>query len=29
MPKAIRYHQQGGPEVLQLDEVAVGEPGPG
>ena len=29
MPKAIRYHKQGGPEVLQLDEVAVGEPGPG
>jgi len=29
MPKAIRYHQQGGPEVLQLDELAVGEPGPG
>jgi len=29
MPKAVRYHKQGGPEVLQLDEVAVGDPGPG
>jgi NADPH2:quinone reductase len=29
MAKAIRYHKQGGPEVLQLDEVPVGEPGPG
>ena len=29
MPKAVRYHRQGGPEVLQVDEVAVGEPGPG
>ena len=29
MPKAVRYHKQGGPEVLQLDEVAVAEPGPG
>lgn len=29
MPKAVRYHKQGGPEVLQLDEVQVGEPGPG
>ncbi len=29
MPKAIRYHKQGGPEVLQVDDVAVGEPGPG
>jgi len=29
MPKAVRYHKQGGPEVLQLDDVAVGEPGPG
>jgi len=29
MPKAIRYHQQGGPEVLQYEDVAVGEPGPG
>jgi NADPH2:quinone reductase len=29
MAKAIRFHKQGGPEALQLDEVAVGEPGPG
>ena len=29
MAKAIRYHKQGGPEVLQLDEVQVGDPGPG
>ena len=29
MPKAVRYHKQGGPEVLQVDEVAVGEPGSG
>jgi NADPH2:quinone reductase len=29
MAKAIRFHKQGGPEVLQLDDVEVGEPGPG
>src|SRR5438477_12584849 len=29
MPKAIRFHKTGGREVLQLDEVPVGEPGPG
>jgi len=29
MAKAIRFHKTGGPEVLQLDEVAVGDPGPG
>ena len=29
MAKAVRYHRQGGPEVLQLDEVQVGEPGAG
>lgn len=29
MPKAIRVHAKGGPEVLRLDEVTVGEPGPG
>ena len=27
MTKAIRFHQTGGPEVLKLDEVDVGEPG--
>jgi NADPH:quinone reductase len=29
MAKAVRYHKQGGPEVLQLDEVQVGAPGQG
>lgn len=29
MAKAVRYHKQGGPEVLQLDDIAVGDPGPG
>src|SRR5512144_3000938 len=29
MAKAIRYHRQGGPEVLQLDDIQVGEPGAG
>src|SRR5260221_14439678 len=29
MAKAVRYHKQGGPEVLQVDDVAVGEPGQG
>jgi len=29
MAKAVRYHKQGGPEVLQLDDVQVGEPGQG
>jgi NADPH2:quinone reductase len=29
MPKAIRIHQNGGPEVMKLEEVAVGDPGPG
>ena len=29
MAKAVRYHKQGGPEVLQVEEVPVGEPGPG
>ena len=29
MAKAVRYHKQGGPEVLQLDEVTVGDPGQG
>ena len=29
MPKAIRIHQPGGPEVMQWEEVALGEPGPG
>ncbi|HEX2651927.1 MAG TPA: quinone oxidoreductase [Burkholderiales bacterium] len=29
MAKAVRYHKQGGPEVLQVDDVEVGEPGAG
>ena len=29
MAKAVRYHKQGGPEVLQLDEVDVPQPGAG
>ena len=29
MAKAIRVHQVGGPEVLELETVEVGEPGPG
>jgi NADPH:quinone reductase len=29
MAKAVRFHKQGGPEVLQLDEIQVGEPGAG
>jgi NADPH:quinone reductase len=29
MAKAVRYHKQGGPEVLQVDDVQVGDPGAG
>lgn len=29
MARAIRIHRCGGPDVLQLETVAVGEPGPG
>lgn len=29
MEKAIRFYEAGGPEVLRLEDVAVGEPGPG
>ena len=29
MARAIRFHQTGGPEVLELQQVEVGEPGPG
>ena len=29
MSKAIRIHTQGGPEVLQIENVEIGEPGPG
>jgi len=29
MSLAIRFHKTGGPEVLQADDVVVGDPGPG
>ena len=29
MAKAVRYHKQGGPEVMQYEDVQVGDPGPG
>ncbi len=29
MARAIRIHEAGGPEVLRLEEVPIGEPGPG
>ena len=29
MNKAVRFHQTGGPEVLRLEEVEVGDPGAG
>ncbi|GHF38020.1 NADPH2:quinone reductase [Amycolatopsis bartoniae] len=29
MPTAVRIHRTGGPEVLEADEVEVGDPGPG
>ncbi len=29
MAKVIRFHEIGGPEVLRLEEVEVGDPGPG
>jgi NADPH2:quinone reductase len=29
MSKVIRFHSVGGPEVLQVDELEVGDPGPG
>jgi NADPH:quinone reductase len=29
MPKAIRFHQPGGPEVLRLEDVPLADPGPG
>jgi NADPH2:quinone reductase len=29
MTKAVRFHKTGGPEVLQLEDVPVGEPGAG
>ena len=29
MPKAIRFHELGGPEVLKFEQVTLREPGPG
>jgi NADPH2:quinone reductase len=29
MAKAVRYHKQGGPELMQYEDVQVGDPGPG
>jgi len=29
MPKAIRIHETGGPDVLRWEDVTVGDPGPG
>ncbi|WP_105102896.1 quinone oxidoreductase family protein [Microbulbifer pacificus] len=29
MAKAVRFYESGGPEVLRLEDVEVGEPGPG
>ena len=29
MAKAIRFHKTGGPEVMQLEDVSVGEPAAG
>ncbi len=29
MPRAIRFHRTGGPEVLRLEDASVGDPGPG
>ena len=28
MPKIIRFHKTGGPEVLQIEDLPVSEPGP-
>ncbi|MEH6482934.1 MULTISPECIES: quinone oxidoreductase [Pseudomonas] len=29
MPKAVRFYKTGGPEVMQYEDVEVGDPGPG
>ena len=29
MPRAVRFYEVGGPEVLRLEDVEVGDPGPG
>src|ERR1700688_3709607 len=29
MTRVVRFHRTGGPEVLQIDDVDIGDPGPG
>lgn len=29
MAKVVKFYETGGPEVLRLEDVGVGEPGPG
>ncbi len=29
MPRVVRFHQLGGPEVLRIDQLEIGAPGPG
>ena len=29
MAKAVRFHETGGPDVLRVEDLAVGDPGPG
>jgi NADPH:quinone reductase len=29
MPRVVRFHQLGGPEVLRIDQLQIGAPGPG
>ncbi len=29
MARVARFHSFGGPEVMQLDELEIGDPGPG
>ncbi|HVG27281.1 MAG TPA: alcohol dehydrogenase catalytic domain-containing protein, partial [Acidobacteriaceae bacterium] len=29
MPKAVRFHQLGGPEILKIEDIPTRQPGPG
>jgi NADPH:quinone reductase-like Zn-dependent oxidoreductase len=29
MARVVRFHKIGGPELLQIEELDIGEPGPG
>ena len=29
MARVVRFHRTGGPEVLQIEDIEVGDPGPG